>query len=495
MKSLLLTSLLVSLFCLIAPVQIFACECAGKPTVLEEFDFSKVVVAGRIDSIHRLRANERERDLEAIRSATFVIDKVYKGNLKVGDKIVLAQGGGADCAFEWDEKSIGGKWLFYLGEPSERYHEEALGQTIEGAKQLMYRTSFCGRSTNLESADDDLAYLDNLEKLKGKTRVSGELSFSSDDERSVEGIEVRIKRKDSQFKTKYLKAGFFEIYEVPPGEYVVEVMAPRGWKVGEHWRYTADYARPDNREGLGKNERRITIDKGGHVGLDLTLIPDTNVSGRVLSPTGKPMANVWVSALSQNSKDDRETDRTRTDEKGVFTFEFMDPGTYYLVVNNHGKIDNEHPFGRVFYPGVSGRPDAGVIYVEAGRYNTRLDIQIPQINRLIEVSGKIEFADGHPVGEEWIIFRPESKEKFDPIETRSDAQGRFTLKIPFEVAGTLTGRRYFGKDDYVCPQIVASREAAKSDELKTLPLSITGIDPLTNAILKFPFDFCEKEKK
>lgn len=493
MRSLLLTSILVSLFCLTAPTRVFACSCAGKPTVLEEFDFSKVVVAGRIDSVHRLRPDEREYDHGAILSATLVVDKVYKGNIKVGDKLVLAQTGGADCGFDWNEKSIGGKYLFYLGEPSERYHEEALGQTIEGAKIPMYRTSFCGRSTDLDDADDDLAYLDNLEKLKGKTRVSGELSFSSDEKKSVEGIEVRIKGKDSQFKTKYLKAGFFEIYDIPPGEYIVEVMAPRGWKVGEHWRYASDYSRPDYREGLGKNERRIRIDKGGHVGLDLTLIADTNVSGRVLSPTGKPLPNVWVYALSQNTKDGRASDRTSTDEKGGFTFELVDPGTYYLVVNNDGRIDNEHPFGRIFYPGVSQQNNASVIVVEPGRYNAGLDIQIPQINRLIELSGKIEFADGHPVGEEWIIFRPDNKERFDSIDVRSDAEGRFTLKIPFESAGTLTGRRYFGKDDYVCPQIIAAREATKSNDLETFPLSITGIEPLTNAILKFPFDFCEKK--
>lgn len=493
MKPLLLTSILVSLFCLTAPTRAFACQCGGTPTVLETFDSSEVVVAGRIDSVHRLRPDKREYDHGAIRSATLVVDKVYKGNIKVGDKLVLAQTSGSDCGFDWTEKSIGGKWLFYLGDPSERYLEDSLGQPIEGAKVPMYRTSFCGRSTVLDDADDDLAYLDNLEKLKGKTRVSGELSFSSDDERSVEGIEVRIKGK-TQFKTKYLKAGFFEIYDVPPGEYVVEVIAPRGWKVGEHWRYTADYSMPNYREGLGKNERRISIEKGGHVGLNLSLIPDTNVSGRVLSPGGKPMANVWVFALSQNTNDRRETDRTRTDEKGSFIFELINPGTYYLVVNNDGKIDNEHPFARTYFPGVSERTDASVIVVEPGRYNAGLDIQVPQLTRLISVTGQVVFADGVPAESVWIRFKPDN-EKFANINEQADASGKFELRIPFEASGTITAEKYFWENDYSCPQIIAAREAAKSNDLKTASLSVTGLEPLTHATIKFPFDFCEKNEE
>jgi Protocatechuate 3,4-dioxygenase beta subunit len=495
MKSLLLTSILVSLFFITAPTRVLACSCGGKPTVLEEFDFSKVVVAGRIDSVQRLRPDEGKYDYGAILSATLVVDKVYKGNIKVGDTLVLAQTSGSDCGFEWNEGQIGIKYLFYLGAPSETYHEKALGQTIEGPKVSMYVTSFCGRSTGLDHADDDLAFLDNLERLKGKTRVSGELYFSSNEKKSVEGIEVRFKGKDSLFKTKYLKAGFFEIYDVPPGEYVIEVIAPRGWKVGEHLSSYGGYFMTDYREGLGKNERRITIKKAGHVGIDLSLIPDTNISGRVLSPAGKGIGNVLVTALTQEKDNEREKYHSWTDEKGMFMFEDITPGTYALIVNNRGTIDSEHPFERVFYPGVFERGNASVIVVEPGRYNTGLDIHVPQINRLIQISGKIEFANGVSVGDESVIFRPENNKKFHSIETRADSQGRFTLDIPFEAAGTLAGRKNFWKNDYSCPQIIAAREAAKSESIETSLLSITGIEPLTNALLKFPFDFCEKEDK
>ena len=40
-----------------------------------------------------------------------------------------------------------------------------------------WEISYCGRSKRLESARDDLLYLDNLEKVKGKSRISGTLHY------------------------------------------------------------------------------------------------------------------------------------------------------------------------------------------------------------------------------------------------------------------------------------------------------------------------------
>lgn len=492
MRNYLLTSLLFSFLFLFAPFKVIACSCAGKGPVLEEFNFSQVLVAGRIDTVHRLQPDKAKYDFGAIRSAELV--KVYKGSVKVGDKLVLAQTSGSDCGFHWSESSIGHEYLFYLREPAEQYYEVPVGETIALEKLSMYRTNFCGRSTGLDSAAEDLAYLDNLEKLKGKTRISGQISFGSDDKRSVEGIEVRIKGKDAQYKTKYWKEGFFEIYDVPPGEYVIEVMAPQGWKVGEHWRPYSGIRRHTSQDGLTKNERRIFLPKEDHVGLDLALIPDTSVSGRVLSPTGKPMADVWIEARNVGDTRTYSSERAATNKDGTFRFETLSPGPYRLVINNSGKVDSETPFGRLFYPGVPNEAEAGLIYVEPGRYISGLDIQIPQIQRLIEITGRFEFADGKPAGAGWIKFKPENSQMFGSASIRTDTDGKFAIVIPFGAAGTLTAEKYFWKSDYSCPQIVAARDAAKSNDLESTPISVTGSEALTNVVLKLPFDFCPKNE-
>jgi hypothetical protein len=256
--------------------EIFGCQCAQKPTILQQMEWAPVVVTGRIESVLKVHEEEGEYDYSAYRSATLLVEKVYSGNVKAGDRLLLAQGSGADCAFTWDDKWVGSKWLFYLGQPSKdhwTYRIQDSGEIGEREKVPMYRTSFCGRSTTLTSAAPDLAYLDSLAKRKGKTRVSGVLNFG---DRSVEGIEVRIKGKDAQYKTKYAKGGFFEIYDIPPGEYLLEVFAPSGWITVD------DRSRDGSRvelfdeealKKLKKNQLLIRIREGGHVDVDLRLAP------------------------------------------------------------------------------------------------------------------------------------------------------------------------------------------------------------------------------
>jgi hypothetical protein len=479
---------------LIAP-EVFGCSCGEKPTIVQQMEWAPVVLTGRIESLQKLREEEREHDYRAYRSATLQVEKVYSGNVKVGDKLLLAQGSGSDCGLTWDAKDVGDKWLFYLGKPSTR----RFGVPVDDASELsetkevpMYGTSFCGRSTSLTSAAPDLAYLDNLVKRKGKTRVSGVLDFG---ERSVEGIEVRIKGKNAQFKTKYVKGGFFEVYDIPPGEYLLEVFAPSGWKT-VYWRYRSAIQEFDHEalRELKKNQRPIRILAGKHVEVDLGLAPDTMIKGRVLSPTNKPMANVTVSADPVSDDKNARGARVETDAKGEFQFETLDPGNYVLVANPNGKIDSEQPFGRLYYPGVAVKENAGLIAVEPGDYAVGLEIQVPQTTRLIEVAGRVLFADDKPAKEIWISFEPSDKQGFDKISARTGEDGRFSLMIPVTASGAVVGSGYFSKYRYSkCPEVMATVEANGSSDIKTTVLEINGGAPILGAILRLPFNLCEEK--
>src|SRR5690349_20207008 len=129
----LVNSLVVSAIVLfLFAVDAIACSCSDRPTLTEQLDrYTKVVVAGRIESVHKLREEERKYDFGAYRSATLVVEKVYVGNVKVGDRLVLAQTTGADCGFDWDDKAVGGKWLFYSGDPSTQYHERLENRPLD----------------------------------------------------------------------------------------------------------------------------------------------------------------------------------------------------------------------------------------------------------------------------------------------------------------------------------------------------------------------------
>jgi hypothetical protein len=195
---------------LLLPGIAFACSCAPLPTVLDAYDRSDVVMIVRVLSVERV--NEEET-----RSTKFTVEKVYKGKVRAGDELVFAQGDGANCIMMFSETNIGDRFLFYVGLPP---------------SDSKYWFAFvCGRSGALKSATEDLLYLDKLDQVRGKTRVSGKY-------RAMQGLNVanrtiRIVGRDNTYETKTDKDGVFEIYDLPPGEYRLEPEIPAGWKLYE----------------------------------------------------------------------------------------------------------------------------------------------------------------------------------------------------------------------------------------------------------------------
>ena len=148
-----------------------ACVIIPLPTVLDAYEEADVVIIARVVSIEKTK--EPDPIHFNVRAATMVVQRVFKGNVKVQDAISFAQGNGINCLLMFDEKMIGGEYLLYLNAPEE-------------ASDLWYVRY--GRSSGVNAAANDLLYLNNLDKLKGKTRVSGTL----DDDFPVAGRTVRI---------------------------------------------------------------------------------------------------------------------------------------------------------------------------------------------------------------------------------------------------------------------------------------------------------------
>lgn len=81
-----------------------ACVLLPLPTVLDEYEWANVVITARVVSIEK--TTEPDPIHFNIRSATMVVQKVFKGNVKVQDAISFAQGNGIDCLWQFDEKMI-----------------------------------------------------------------------------------------------------------------------------------------------------------------------------------------------------------------------------------------------------------------------------------------------------------------------------------------------------------------------------------------------------
>jgi hypothetical protein len=515
MRILIASSLFIVLIALSASA-VLGCSCMAKPTVLDSFEGSELTVVARLASVEKTREKKDEDDIHYIRSATMVVIKVFKGDVKPGQELKFAQGGGADCVWTFDEDWIGEDFLFYLGRPTkghpfiddeEEDEEEGEGdQKIDKARsgELMYRAGTCGRSRSIENARDDLSYLENVEKYRGRTRLSGRFGawWFNDDFRGAD-IKLKIVGKSKSYSAKTDKDGYFELYDLLPGEYVVTVASPFGWKTNDYMveHTSTGYEGFDPRaKPKAKNQIPIMIKKGRHTALDLTFDIDTAIKGKVLSPAGKPMKGVGVMAVSTERKEgDYRGPSDYTDEKGEFVIEEMAPGNYILVVNADGRKDADEPFGVLFYPGVTEFSNAAVIAVEAGKYVTGRIIQIPQSVELVPIKGMFLFSDGKPVVDEWVKFAPDDQGLYDEMRQETDVTGSFFFQVPKGVKGTISGEMYMYIGAFKnCEKLDALIKESGSNNFLTVRSSILQVDtsePPVSVEITFPFPSCEKATK
>ena len=141
-----------------------ACSCGPRPTVLDSYDGSDVVIITRLLSVEKAEDTEERHYVDGVRSATMVVEKVFKGNIKVNDQIVFGQGGGADCIWTFNEKWIGDQFLFYLRAPKKDSDKDSDDDFLPFHEPDWWFAVTCGRSTGLEYATDDLLYLKNMDK-------------------------------------------------------------------------------------------------------------------------------------------------------------------------------------------------------------------------------------------------------------------------------------------------------------------------------------------
>ncbi len=400
---------------------VFACSCSGKGTVLNNFDSSELVILASVVSVQKAEEGNTDYYKEGIKSAKMLVEKVYKGAINVGDELTFAQGSGSNCGWIFNETSIGRKNLLYLRKP--------------------YRVTICDRSGNVEGAFDDLAYLDNIEQVRGKTRISGTFSSWRGGKSVYANIKIKIIGDEKVYEAKTDENGFFEIYDLPEGKYKIEPQTPKGWVVSGF-----DYPDFPRFESIDKSKNQVTLflQNERHAEVDLYFVPDTVVRGKITSPDGKPMKNIRVSLISDDElKQNKYSWRVKyTDENGFYKFDEFEPGNYTIVLNAEGKIKSSEPFGRLFYPGVSDAKKAKLFSVNTEKPLDNINIQIPKTVELIEISGSFMYSDLQPVIGETITFEPFNTEIYEMFRTETDKQGRFKMKIPKAAIGILTGEFY-----------------------------------------------------
>jgi len=483
------------LFFLMAVRTAEACTCGPTPTVLESFNHADVVVVVTVVSVEKatpdqtaapgMMSNGRNY-VDGVKSTSMRVEQVFKGNLKVGEEMIFAQGGGANCIWTFDEKAVGKKFLFYLA----RFKDST--RWIAGT---------CGRSNTVESAADDLLYLNNLSKVRNKTRISGTLSFYFDAGESLAGRKIRIVGDKRTVDVKTDAKGVYEIYDLPAGRYFVEPEIPKGWKLGQFW---LEYSASVDRSTKADSSKRIPIvlEANKHAGLDLMFEIDNAVRGHIYDPLGQPMNGVCLNLVpADGTKGAYLADCTETG--GAFDIDEIPPGDYVLLVNDDGKKTSSEPFGRFYYPKAAKLEDATVFNIGVGDRVENLDIYPTIELKTVTVEGVFLYSDGKPVADEWVEFKPTKRQSAEKDEEEHDARvktdqkGRFSIKIVQDAEGTLSGGMHTYVGEYEnCPKLdrLIRLEKKSVPEIKSLPVEIRATTNLYGVEVKFPFPFCKKAK-
>lgn len=243
-----------------------ACECQPEPrTVLDEYDHAAEVVIARVAAVKK-SGRDAGHAVERIGSSVMTVEQVFKGGVKVGDEMTFRSGDAGECAWPFEEEMVGRRYLLYLGS-----HEEPT---------KMRYVSICGRSDNVKRAIDDLLYLNRLDELRGRTRISGKVEFGFNGQMDVGGRVIRITGANEVHEVKTNERGIYEILDLPPGIYLIEADTPAGWKVDGRSRRS--YRRNFGVQGEDQSPKKfqIVLEDKTHVFFDVSFEKDAATAVR-----------------------------------------------------------------------------------------------------------------------------------------------------------------------------------------------------------------------
>lgn len=509
-----LVPLLAVAFLLLGARAARACSCGPRGTVLDAYERAEVVVVVRAVSVRRApkreakpaeksagsggqvkpgRAAVAEEDEGEPRSGhggvittTMVAERVFKGDVRPGDEMAFAQGGGSDCIYTFDEKDVGRRYLFYLGR-------------FEGVPAWVAWT--CGRSGLVEHRHDDLLYLNGLDKSRGRSRVSGTVRFDLADHPGLAGMRVRVSGAGLTREVRTDENGVYEIYDLPAGRYTLEPETPRGWRVsGFYLGYSASFA-GDREADRAPKQIPFVLEEKKHAGLDLHFEVDNAVAGRIFDPAGRPMNGVCLDLVpAKEPPPGYSYEADCTEKGGEFRIEEIPPGSYVLVVNQEGKVTSSEPFGTLYYPNAARREDATVLHVGPGDFIENLEIRVPKTEETVTVEGLLLYSDGRPVADEWVRFRSEKNadpDEDEDAQAKTDARGRFSIKILKGMSGQLYGEFMASSGEFErCPAIERIIRASGDSvaDVRTPAFEFRAETNLYGVELRYPFRPCKKAR-
>lgn len=386
---------------LAAPAWAWACSCAmpGERVCSRAWS-APVVFVGTVTGEAKAPPDAGDWLRRAFR---FETEEVFRGG-QAGAVELLTGGGGGDCGYNF---VVGRRYLVYA-------HTNADGRLTTG---------ICSATRPLEKAAEDVEYLRGLADRPPGAAVYGRVQFSGRDLRkgshvreAVRGAKVLIEGGGARREVAADAEGKFQATDLPAGAYTARLVGPEG-------------------AGGGRTSQSFELAEKRCVELYFTLTWQSSVGGRVIGETGEPVRGARLSLAPAELAphefgDHQKTADAYTDEQGVYKFEQVPPGRYYVIVNAHDspRVD-EPPYPRTFLPGVEDPQHASIVKV--GERDELADQNLRMPRKLVarELKGTVVWPDGRPAGKNASArLHPAAQPWRDVGGAEVDAQGRFTLK-------------------------------------------------------------------
>ena len=306
------------------------------------------------------------------------------------------------------------------------------------------------------------------------------------------GIKVKFTDGLKVYETFTDKNGVYEVFGLPPGKYSVEPEIPVNLKINfPSYAGEVDYS--------NRKTPRVVLKEKGCAGASFYFSENTFISGKVLSPDGRPLHNVCLRLRRKENPDATEFLMDCTEPDGSFKIDEIPLGDYLLIANEEGKISSFQPFGTVYYPGVFEKEKATVLTFSSGDQRKDADIHIPSQRPTRTIEGRFVYADGRPAAEESVEFKADSEQgqEGEEVYTKTDSQGRFSLPVLEGLKGSLRGYKYAYRGQYKnCPQLekLIKGEELTSAQLQTNVIKLEINTDHKDLELKFPFPYCAKER-
>lgn len=400
-----------------------ACTCIeyGTPACAAYWR-ADAVFAGYVADIRKL-PDSSVNDLHQV-LLHFNIEESYRGIADSEVDVATLSGTSCDIVF-----AKGEKWLVYA------YRNKANNRL---------EIHPCTRTRRLEYANDDLEYIRGLKQKAPEQSVLGKVLQNSYS--PLSGVKVTVEGGGNKLETNTDNEGVYQIALPQPGLYTVRAFVPFAAAVTT---YT-----PEERMELRLTDEQTVIEYALNIPerqcdyrqldvLKIDLHATAEIGGRVLTDSGQPVTFGYIHLV--NAEDASDRDYKKIEANGSFKFEGVAVGRYFLVINPDAGPpgENDAPYARTFYPGVSNSERATPISVAEGAKLENIDFRVRAPLRERVITGKVVWADGRPAKKASVSLYDGAANRYIRMIVTDD-NGNFKMKLYGDFKYEIEARVYAG---------------------------------------------------